>query len=57
MVADDGVVDKACKGPGPIWETEPWRNSEAPAGDPHGVFSTLFACAAMHQHGGLFTDS
>ncbi len=50
MVDADGVVDQACKGPGPIWETEPWRNSKAPKGDPHGVFSTLFACAALIKH-------
>ena len=46
-VDQDGIVDLACKGPGPIWETEPWRNSPAGKGDPHGVFSMLFACAAM----------
>lgn len=49
LVDDDGVVDQACKGPGTIWETGPWRHNKAPTGDPHGVFSMLFACAAMSK--------
>lgn len=50
QVDANGIVDQACKGPGPIWETAPWRNNKAGTDDPHGVFSTLFACAALHQH-------
>ncbi len=46
-VDQDGVVDLACKGPGTIWEDKPWRQTHAPKGDPHGVFSMLFACAAL----------
>jgi len=46
QVDENGIVDQACRGPGTIWKTEPWRNSPAPKGDPHGVFTTLFACAA-----------
>lgn len=46
QVDEAGVIDQACRGPGTIWKTEPWRNSRAPKGDPHGVFSMLFACAA-----------
>lgn len=49
-VDENGVVDLACKGPGTIWETAPWRMSHAPKGDPHGVFSTIFACAAVRDN-------
>ena len=48
-VDEDGIVDLACKGPGTIWETGPWRMSHAPKGDPHGVFSSIFACAAVRD--------
>jgi len=41
-----GRVDQACAGPGTIWEVEPWLNKRAPKGEPHGIFSMLFACAA-----------
>ena len=46
QVGENGTVDQACRGPGTIWETGPWRNQRAPKGDSHGVFTMLFACAA-----------
>lgn len=46
QVDENGIVDQACRGPGTIWETGPWRNQRALKGDSHGVFTMLFACAA-----------
>jgi rhamnogalacturonyl hydrolase YesR len=47
QVDEDGFVDQACKGPGTIWKIEPWLNTRAPNGEPHGIFSMLFVCNAI----------
>ena len=47
QVDEHGVVDQACKGPGTIFEIGPWLNTLAPKGEPHGIFSMLFACQAI----------
>lgn len=49
QIDDEDFVDQACKGPGTIWKIEPWSNSKAPNGEPHGIFAMLFACRAILQ--------
>ena len=49
QVDEEGFVDQACKGPGTIWKVEPWLNTKAPKGEPHGIFTMLFACKAILQ--------
>jgi len=49
QIDDEGFVDQACNGPGTIWEIEPWLNTKAPKGEPHGIFAMLFACRAILQ--------
>ena len=46
-VDEDGVIDQVSKGPGTIWEVGPWRNTRGTKGEPHGIFSFLFACSAL----------
>lgn len=43
----EGNVGQACKGPGTIWKVDPWLNTRAPNGEPHGIFSMLFVCSAI----------
>jgi rhamnogalacturonyl hydrolase YesR len=46
-VTPEGIVLKACPGPGPLWEMESYLGTEGRAedGEGHGPFSVLFACA------------
>jgi rhamnogalacturonyl hydrolase YesR len=46
QVHSTGLVGGVSMGPGPNWVVEPWQRLPSLTGDPHGIFTVLFACAA-----------